>query len=163
MIDEARKLPPSMVAVTIAFISLFIVLASGTILAVVADDTVEGPPLEEFPFNSGAEIVDTMATCTDAACDGHGILLMGRETDAAELTEDLSQLWRRRGWVPVRCLDRGEVCFGEGELRISLRNWDQVDPMLAPTFVEGVADRSLDPGRLLYAHFYRCGLIHACN
>jgi hypothetical protein len=152
-----------MVAVTIAFISLFVVLASGTILAVVADDTAEIPRLDEFPVNGDAEIIDTMATCTDAACDGHSVLLIGVETDAPTLTDRLSDLWGRRGWERVTCRDNGEVCFGDGPLRISLRNWDQVDPLLAPTFVEEVADRELDPERLLYAHFFRCGILTTCE
>jgi hypothetical protein len=163
MIDEARRLPPSMVAVAIAFVSLFVVLASGTIVAVVADDTVEVPGLEELPLDGEAEIVDSIPTCTDTACDGYGILLQGSALDAGELTEVLSAEWGRLGWSRIACADEGELCFAEDDVHISLRHWDQVDPVLAPTFVEGVADRGLDPSRLLYVHLYRCGIIHPCK
>jgi len=163
MIDEARRLPPSMVAVAIAFVSLFFVLASGTILAVMADDTVDGPELDELPLNGDAEVIDDMPTCTDAACDGHGVLLKGSELNAPMLTQRLSTHWRDRGWTRAACVDDGERCFAKGDVRISLRDWEMVDPLLAPTFVEEVADRKLDPGMLLYVHFYRCGIIHGCE
>jgi hypothetical protein len=163
MIDEARRLPPSMVVVAIIFVSLFFVLATGTILAVVADDSIEGPSLEDLPLNGGAEVVDAMATCTDSACDGHGVLLMGTEYGADALAARLGEHWQRRGWEPSSCVDDGDFCFADDDLRISVRTWDRVDPTFAPTFVEGVADRQLDPRRLLYIHYFRCGIIHACE
>lgn len=163
MIEEARRLPPSMVAVGIAFLSLFVILASGTILAVVADDTVEPPAIDDLSLTSQADIVDSIPTCTDSACDGHGVLLMAKQMDAPTLTAELTGHWRGRGWEPARCLDDGDLCFSEGELRISVRDWDQVDPLLAPTFVEEVEDQELDSRRLLYVHYYRCGIIHACE
>lgn len=152
-----------MVAVAIAFLSLFTVLASGTILAVVADDTVAMPNLEELPLDTGAVIVDSMTTCTESACDGFGVVVMGTELGAGALTRQLVDAWEGRGWEPTVCVDRGEICFANGRLRISVRNWDQVDPLLAPAFLEEVADRQLDPDRLLFVHYYRCGIIHDCK
>lgn len=163
MIAEARRLPPSMVVVSIVFVGLFLVLATGTILAVVADDSIEGPLLDDLPLNGGAEVVDAMATCTESACDGHGVLLMGTEYAADALAVRLGDHWRSRGWSRSACLDDGEICFEDGDLQISVRTWDHVDPTFAPTFVEGVADRGLDPSRLLYIHYFRCGIIHACE
>lgn len=152
-----------MVAVAIAFVGLFLILASGTILAVVADDSLEIPDLSEFPLDGQAEIIDSMPTCTDSACDGHGVLLQGQNADALTLTDGLQRYWLTRGWEEAQCVDEGEICFAEDDLRISIRNWDQVDPLLAPTFVEDVADQGLDPARLLYAHYYRCDIIHPCE
>ncbi len=163
MIEEARRLPPSMLAVGIAFISLFVVLVLGTIVAVLADDTPQVPALEGLPVIDESEIVDSISTCTDAACDGFGVLLMGRDLEAPVLTGRLTSLWRSKGWRPVPCVDEGGVCFADNDLRISVRDWDDIDPVLAPTLVEGVADRGLDAARLLYVHYYRCGVIYACE
>ncbi len=163
MIEEARRLPPSMVTVGIAFVSLFIVLALGTIVAVMADDTPPTPELEGFPIIEGSEMVDSISTCTDTACDGYGILLMGRDLDAPKLTESLVSFWRSSGWRSVGCVDESSICFADDDLRISVRDWEQVDPLLAPTLVEGVADRELDAARLLYVHYYRCGVIFPCE
>ena len=163
MIEEARRLPPSMLAVGIAFISLFVVLALGTIVAVMADDTPQVPALEGLPVIDESEIVDSISTCTDAACDGFGVLLMGRDLEAPVLTGRLTRLWRSKGWRSVPCVDEGGVCFADKDLRISVRDWDDIDPLLAPTLVEGVADRGLDAARLLYVHYYRCGVIYACE
>ena len=67
MIEEARRLPPSMLAVGIAFVSLFIVLALGLIAAVMADDTPQVPALEGLPVIDESEVVDSISTCTDSA------------------------------------------------------------------------------------------------
>lgn len=163
MIEEARRLPPSMVTVSIAFASLFTVLALGTIVAVMADDTPPAPELEELPILAESEVVDSIATCTDAACDGFGVLLMDRDLDAPMLTGRLIRLWRSEGWETVSCQDSGTLCLAEDDYRISVLPWDQVDPVLAPTLVEGVADRGLDRSRLLYVHYYRCGSIYPCG
>jgi hypothetical protein len=163
MIEEARRLPPSMLAVGIAFVSLFVVLVLGTIVAVLADDTPQVPALEGLPVIDESEIVDSISTCTDAACDGFGVLLMGRDLEAPVLTGRLTRLWRSKGWRSVPCVDEGGVCFADKDLRISVRDWDDIDPVLAPTLVEGVADRDLDAARLLYVHYYRCGVIYACE
>jgi len=163
MIEEARHLPPSMVTVSIAFASLFTVLALGTIVAVMADDTPPAPSLEELPILDESEVVDSIATCTDAACDGFGVLLMGRDLDGAMLTGRLIRFWRSEGWETVSCQDSGTLCLAEDDYRISVLPWDQVDPVLAPTLVEGVADRGLDRSRLLYVHYYRCGPIYPCG
>ncbi len=163
MIEEARRLPPSMLAVGIAFVSLFVVLVLGTIVAVLADDTPQVPALEGLPVIDESEIVDSISTCTDAACDGFGVLLMGRDLEAPVLTGRLTRLWRSKGWRSVPCVDEGGVCFADKDLRISVRDWDDIDPVLAPTLVEGVADRGLDAARLLYVHYYRCGVIYACE
>ncbi|MEE9206658.1 MAG: hypothetical protein V3U50_06725 [Acidimicrobiia bacterium] len=163
MIEEARRLPPSMLAVGIAFISLFVVLALGTIVAVMADDTPQVPDLEGLPIIEESEVVDSISTCTEAACDGYGVLLMGIDLAAPALTGRLVRLWRSQGWRSVPCLDEGGICFAEKDLRISVRDWGDVDPVLAPTLVEGVADRDLDAARLLYVHYYRCGAIYPCE
>ena len=118
MIEEARRLPPSMLAVGIAFISLFVVLALGTIVAVMADDTPQVPALEGLPVIDESEIVDSISTCTDAACDGFGVLLMGRDLEAPVLTGRLTRLWRSKGWRSVPCVDEGGVCFADKDLRI---------------------------------------------
>lgn len=163
MIEEARRLPPSMLAVGLAFISLFVVLALGTIVAVMADDTPQVPALEGLPVIDQSEVVDSISTCTDAACDGYGVLLMGRGLEAPVLTSRLASLWRSKGWRSVPCLDEGGMCFADEDLRISVRGWDDIDPVFAPTLVEGVADRALDAARLLYIHYYRCGVIYPCE
>ena len=163
MIEEARHLPPSMVTVSIAFASLFTVLALGTIVAVMADDTPPAPDLEELPILAESEVVDSIATCTDAACDGFGVLLMGRGLDGPMLTGRLIRLWHSEGWETVSCQDSGTLCLAEDDYRISVLPWDQVDPVFAPTLVEGVADRGLDRSRLLYVHYYRCGSIYPCG
>ena len=163
MIEEARHLPPSMVTVGIAFASLFTVLALGTILAVMADDTPQAPSLEELPILAESEVIDSIATCTDEACDGLGVLLMGRDLDAPMLTGRLIRFWRSEGWETISCQDSGTLCMAEDDYRISVLPWDQVDPVLAPTLVEGVADRGLDRARLLYVHYYRCGSIFPCE
>ncbi len=152
-----------MVAVGIAFVSLFVVLALGTIVAVMADDSPQGPDLEGLPIIDGSVVIDSIATCTDSACDGYGVLLMGIELDAPVLTQQLGSHWRSTGWSLVPCLDDGSICFADDDLRISVRDWDRVDPFLAPTLVEGVADRGLDAARLLYVHYYRCGVIVPCQ
>ena len=163
MIEEARRLPPSMVTVGIAFVSLFAVLALGTIVAVMADDTQPGPALEEFPIINESQMIDSIVTCTDAACDGHGVLLMGRELDAPMLRGRLVGYWRAQGWDTLECLDNGQICLAKDDLRLSILDWSEVDPTLAPTLVEGVSDRELDGNRLLYVHYYRCGAIYACQ
>jgi hypothetical protein len=163
MIEEARRLPPSMVTVGIAFISLFVVLALGTIVAVMADDTQPGPALAEFPIIDESEVVDSVATCTDSACDGHGVLLMGRELEAPMLRGRLVGYWKAQGWDTAECFDAGQICLAKEDLRLSIMDWSQVDPMLAPTLVEEVADRELDGRRLLYVHYYRCGAIYPCQ
>jgi hypothetical protein len=163
MIEEARRLPPSMVAVGFAFVSLLVVLALGTIVAVLADDTPQGPDLESLPIIDGSVVIDSIATCTDSACDGYGVLLMSIDIDAPVLTQRLGAHWRSTGWSPVPCLDDGSVCFADDDLRLSVMNWDRVDPFLAPTLLEGVVDRGLDATRLLYVHYYRCGVILPCQ
>ena len=163
MIEEARRLPPSMMAVGLAFVSLFLVLSLGTIVAVMADDTPPAPELESFPIIEDSEVIDSISTCTDEACDGYGVLLMGRESNAGRLTEGLVNFWRSEGWQSVPCLDDSRICFARDDLRLSVRDWDEVDPVMAPTLVEGVIDSGLDQARLLYVHYYRCGSIQPCR
>ena len=163
MIEEARRLPPSMVAVGVAFVSLFGVLALGTIVAVIADDTPQAPELEGLPMIEESELIDSISTCTDSACDGYGVLLVGRGLDAADLTLRLVDEWRSQGWRFVPCIDDGRSCFADDDLRISVRDWVLVDPLIAPTLVERVADSGLDATRFLYVHYYRCGVISACD
>jgi len=163
MIEEARRLPPSMVAVGVAFISLFAVLALGTIVAVMADDGPQAPELEGLPIVEESEVVDSIPACTESACDGYRVLLMGRHLDAESLTRRLVSYWLARGWRSIACDDDSRICFADDDLRISLRDWDQVDPLIAPTFVEGVADRGLDEQRLLVVHYFRCGANYPCE
>lgn len=163
MIEEARHLPPSMVAIAIAFISLFTVLSLGTIVAVMADDTPAAPLLEDLPLVEASRVIDTIQTCTEQACDGYGVLLQATDLDASTLTNQLADHWRDKGWRSMTCSDEGDRCFANEDLRISVRNWDKVDPLLAPTLVEGVGERGLDPARLLYVHYFRCGAIYACE
>ena len=163
MIEEAKRLPPSMVTVGIVFVSMFFVLSLGTIVAVMADDTPPTPDLAGLPTIPGSEVVASISTCTDSACDGHGVLLMRSGFDTHSLTESLSNLWRSRGWHSVDCIGKGDHCLADDDLRISVRNWDQVNPALAPTLVGEVADRELDGSQLLYVHYYRCGTIYPCQ
>ncbi len=163
MIGEAWRLQPSMVLVGLGFASLFMVLVVSTVVAVVADDTPEAPALEGLPIVSGVEVVDSIATCNEMACDGYGVLLMGIEDEASVLRSQLVRHWRTSGWHQVPCRDDGGLCFGDRDLRISLRDWSQVDPIMAPTLVAGVADRGLPANRLLYIRYYRCGAIYSCE
>ncbi len=88
---------------------------------------------------------------------------MGTEYEAEPLSARLGDHWRSLGWSRTGCIDDGEICFADDDLWISVRTWDRVDPTFAPTFVEEVADRQLDPHRLLYIHYFRCGIIHDCE
>lgn len=163
MIAEARRLHPSMLAVGLAFLTLLVGLVISTIVAVIADDTPEAPALEQLPIVDGVEVVDSIATCNESACDGHGVLVMDGEREAQALRNSLVRHWRSNGWEPVPCRDEEGICFSDGDLRITLRDWAQVDPVMAPTLVEGVADRGLPADRLLYIRYYRCGVIYSCE
>ena len=164
MIEGSPRPEPSLFAVGAGFLLLLLGLVLATIVAVVADDTPPAPALEELPIVDGVEVVDSMATCDDTACDGYGVLLMGVDGEALAGRSRLVRDWRSRGWEPVPCADDGDgICLGDHDLRISVRDWAEVDPVMAPTLVEGVAARGLPADHLLYVRYYRCGAIYPCG
>lgn len=150
-----------MAAVGIGLVGLFLALVAGTIVAVLADDTPEAPALASFPLPDGVEIVESVPTCDDSACDGHGVVLIGSggEGVAGRLAGD----WRSRGWASLPCVAGGTMCFTQGDLRLSMSVWADVDPLRVPRLWESVADSGIDPRRLVYVHFYRCGAILPCG
>ncbi len=163
MIEEARGLPASMVTIGVVLVSLFVVLAIGTIAAVIADDTPAAPDLAEFPIVEGVQVVDSTSTCADLPCDGFGVLLMGKGLEEPVLSVRLVSFWRSDGWRSVVCVDDSRDCLANDDLRIYVRSWDQVDSLLAPTFVEIAENRGLEAAQLLYVHYYRCGAIYPCE
>lgn len=156
-----RSLPPSMTAVGVALVGLFIALVAATILAVISDDTPEPPALAELPLPAGVEIVDSMPTCTDSACDGQGVVLVGSAGEG--VAGRVASHWRQEGWLSLPCVDDGTMCFSDDDLRISMSVWADVDPLRVPKLWEAVADSGIDPGRLIYVHYYRCGSIYPCE
>lgn len=156
-----RSLPPSMVGVGLGFVGLFLVLVAGTILAVVADDTPKPPVLQELPLPAAVDIVDSMPTCTNSACDGEGVVLVGSAGEG--VAGRVAGHWRGLGWASLPCVDDGTMCFSDGDLRISMSVWSDVDPLRVPKLWEAVADSGVDPARLVYVHFYRCGSIFPCE
>lgn len=159
--SRERRLPPSMVAIGVGFVGLFILLVLATIVAVMNDDTPEPPTLAAFPLPEGVEIVDSMATCTDSACDGVGVVIIGSAGEG--VAGRVAQYWRDMGWGSLPCTDEGTMCFSDEDLRISLSVWADVDPLQVPKLWESVTNKGLDPGRLVYVHFYRCGSIFPCE
>ncbi len=163
MIEGSPRLERSLYAVGAAFLALLVGLIIATIVVVIADDTPPAPALEELPIVDGVEVVDSIATCDETACDGYGVLLMGVDGEAPAVRSRLVRDWRSRGWEPVRCDDDAGICLGDHDLRISVRDWADVDPVMAPTLVEGVAARGLSADHLLYIRYYRCGAIYPCG
>ena len=158
---QERSLPTSMTVVAIVFALLFVGLVAGTIVTVLNDDTPDPPALADLPLPDGVEIVDSMATCTDSACDGEGAVLIGAGGEG--VAGRVVQYWRDEGWGSLPCVDDGTMCFSDDDLRISLSVWSDVDPLEVPSLWESVTDRELDPGRLVFVHYYRCGSIYPCN
>lgn len=156
-----RSFPPSMTFVGVAFFALFIALVGATILAVVNDDTPDPPGLDELPLPATVEIVDSMATCTDTACDGQGVVLIGSAGEG--VVGRLAGFWRDAGWASLPCADEGTMCFADDDLRLALSVWSDVDPLHIPKLWESVNDEGLDAGRLVYVHYFRCGSIFPCE
>jgi hypothetical protein len=158
---QQRPLPPSMVAVAIGFILLLMGLVAGMVVAVVNDDTPEAPTLAELPLPVGVEVFDSMPTCTDSACDGEGAVLVGSAGEG--VAGRVVRHWRDAGWGSLPCTDEGTMCFADDDLRISMSVWADVDPLQVPKLWESVTDADLDPARLVYVHYYRCGSIFPCE
>jgi hypothetical protein len=158
---EARRLPPSMAAVATGFVTLFIVLVIATIVAVAAEDMPAAPELTDLPLAEAVEVVDSMSICTHQACDGVGVALIGSAGEG--VAGRLASTWRAAGWDSLPCRDTGAMCFSDGDLRISMNVWADIDPLTVPKFVETIADRGIDEDRLVYVHYYRCGVILPCE
>jgi hypothetical protein len=150
-----------MVAISIAFALLFVALVAGTITAVLNDDTPTPAELADLPLPSGVEIVDSIATCNESACDGEGAVLIGESGEG--VAGLIARFWHDEGWGSLPCTDGGTMCFAEEDLRISLSVWSDVDPLDVPTLWESVTDRGLEPRSLVYVHYYRCGPIYPCG
>jgi hypothetical protein len=150
-----------MLIIAVGFVLVFVGLVAATILTVVSDDTPDPPALADLPLPDGVEIVDSMATCTDTACDGEGAVLIGAGGEG--VAGRVAQYWRDGGWGSLPCVDDGTMCFSDDDLRISLSVWSDVDPLDVPSLWESVADRELDASRLVYVHYYRCGPIFPCE
>lgn len=150
-----------MTVIAVVFASLFVLLSAGTIVTVVNDDTPDPPVLSDLPLPAGVEIVDSMVTCTETACDGEGAVLIGSSGEG--VAGRVAQHWRDVGWRSLPCVDAGGMCFADADLRISMSVWSDVDPLDVPSLWESVADRELDGARLVYVRFYHCGPIYPCE
>lgn len=158
---KQRSLPPSMVTIAVALFGLFLTLVVGTIVTVIATDGPEPPTLEGLPLPAGVEIVDSMPTCTDSACDGQGVVLIGSAGEG--VAGRVARAWRDAGWASLPCRDEGTMCFADEDLRISMSVWADVDPLRIPKLWDAVADSGIDAGRLVYVHYFRCGPIVPCE
>lgn len=157
-----RPLPPSMAIIGSALFGLFMAIVMATVIVVLGSDGSQPPTRESLPLPGGIEVVDWMSTCTEQACDGIGALLRGTSGEGG-VAGRLASAWRAAGWGSVPCVDSGTMCFSSGELRLSLNVWADVDQLDIPKLVETVRSRGLDPSRLVYVHYYRCGSIHPCQ
>lgn len=158
---EQRSLPTPIVLVGVGLVALFLALVASTVVAVLADDTPEAPALGQLPLPPDVEVVDAMPTCTDQACDGHGVVVAGPPENGVALR--LASAWRQAGYETIDCLGEGTLCVAHGDLRIEMVVWRDVDPLRIPSLVESVERADIEPARLAFVHFYRCGSNHACE
>lgn len=158
---EARRLPRSIMAIGVLLVVLFATVVMATVVAVTSDTIPDAPGLDDLPVPDGLEVVASMETCTDRACDGLGVVLLG----SAEVgpTTQLATAWRAGQWEQLSCVDDGTLCFASADLRLSMTRWTAVDKASTPTLAEAVAALGLDPRRLVYVHYYRCGANHPCE
>lgn len=157
----ARHLPASIVAVGALLSLLFVSIVLVMVFAVLGDETPDAPALEDLPVSADVEVIASMETCTDRACDGLGAALAGSPGQSA--SSQLATEWRDAGWNQLSCVDGGSLCFGMGDLRLSMTAWVDMDEASVPMLVDTVAEHSIDPRRLVFVHYYRCGSIHPCE
>lgn len=150
-----------MVAIGLALGGLLAVLVLFTIVAVITADLPEPAVLADLPLPDGVEIVDSMPTCSESACDGEGVVLIGSGGEG--VAGRLAGAWRDGGWDSRPCVDEGTLCFASADLRISMSVWADVDPLRIPKLWEAVTNADVDPDRLVFVHVYRCGSIIPCE
>ena len=138
MIEEARSNHPSLVVVGAAFVTLFLAIAIGTVVSVVADPIPDPATVSALALPPGIEVVDAHETCDSDACDGEGVVLRSDGLTAATALAAVETELRAAGWSERPC----------GAIRSCLR-WHDLGAHVVP-WVEvnarfGIIDREWSP------------------
>lgn len=161
MIEEARRLPASMLAIGVTMLVGFVVIAVAAVLSVGGSQS-ESPELSDLALPVGVEVVDTHATCDPSVCDGVGLVVDRDGVEVPEMAQMIADHLRTEGWTENLSCDYGAVCLKHGDLRVEIRPWLDLDEMVAPTMRASLEENGVDQSRLVYVGYYRCGVLRVC-
>lgn len=163
MIQEARRLHPSMLAVAVGFLATFLMIVVATVVSVLGDDMPAPASIDDLPLPAGIAVIDRQFTCTPDACDGEAAVVespgMSAEGVLAMIEGRLkASLWTERG-----CAD-GTLCLGRGDLRARLVPWTRLNGDANTAAMRThLGEQGFAQERLVFVHLYRCGVATPCE
>ncbi|WKZ82186.1 MAG: hypothetical protein QY307_08880 [Acidimicrobiia bacterium] len=164
MIQAARRLHPSMLAVAVVLALGFFAIAAATIVSVLQDEVPSPARIDDLAIPVGYRIMGSHQTCTADACDGEGAVfdLPGRSTAAA--LDLLAGSLLATGWHETGCSAVEGRCMESNDRRLLLIPWSVVSEEPATAAMRaGVESRSIDQSRLIYVRIVRCGITSPCS
>lgn len=161
MIEEARRLPPSMLALGLALLVGFVVIAVAAV-ASVGGSKSDSPVLEDLALPADVVLVDSHATCDASACDGFGLVVDRDGLDVIEMAGVIADRLRMDDWVDRPVCQGSVACLKRDDLRVDIRPWLELDESVAPAMRASLTESGIDQSRLVYLSYYRCGVLRSC-
>jgi len=163
MIEEARSSHPAMVVVGWVFLAVFLAIAAGTVVSVIADPMPEPATLSALTLPPGIEVVDAHETCNADACDGEGAVLRSDGLTAATALAVVETGLLEAGWSERSCGDLGP-CLRWRDLGAEVVPWVAVhDEPATAAMRANLAGMELDQSSLVYVRVFRCDVVTSCQ
>lgn len=162
MIEEARRLHPSLLAVTIAFFLGFLVIVGATVASVVTDEMPKAASIDSIALPAGVVVVDQHTTCSPDACDGEGVVVESLGLSAPTVLAIVEGRLVNGGWTSYDCGTLAS-CLSRADLRVSIQLWSDADDTTATAAMRDHLDgMDIDQTALVYIRIWRCDILTAC-
>ncbi|MBI5158362.1 MAG: hypothetical protein HZA58_10205 [Acidimicrobiia bacterium] len=163
MIEQARTSHPSLVVVGVVFLAVFLAIAAGTVVSVVADPLPDPATLSVLALPPDIEVVDAHETCTADACDGEGAVLRSDGLTAAKALAAVEASLIEAGWSEREC-GGDRACLRWHDLGVEVAPWTAVhDRPSTAAMRSNLNGMALDQSSLVYVRVFRCGVVTACG
>jgi hypothetical protein len=163
MIEEARSRHPSLVVVGAVFLAVFLAIAAGTVVSVVANPLPDPATLSALALPPGIEVVDAHETCNADACYGEGAVLRSDGLTAATALAAVETELLGAGWSEQQC-GGDRSCLRRHDLGAEMVPWAVVhnEPSTA-AMRANLNGMDLDLSSLVYVRVFRCGAVMSCG
>jgi hypothetical protein len=163
MIEDARSRHPSLVVIGAVFLTVFLAIAVGTVVSVVANPLPDPATLSALALPPDIEVVDAHETCNADACYGEGAVLRSDGLTAATALAAVETELLAAGWSEREC-GGDRSCLRWHDLGAEVVPWAMVhnEPGTA-AMRANLNGMDLDQSSLVYVHVFRCDVVTSCG